>query len=68
VNFARDVVESSPPRARALVERRGGLAGDLFSVVRPAPGRVGAIWSLRDPAPALRHTVRLITLAARRDR
>lgn len=51
---------------RAFAERRGGLLRDLVEVLRPVRGRVGPIWSARDPAPALRHTLRLAGIAFRR--
>ncbi|MGY2083438.1 ATP-grasp domain-containing protein [Blastococcus sp. SYSU DS0539] len=38
---------------RAAVERRGGLARDLGSVLRWLPGATGSVWDLRDPGPAL---------------
>ena len=51
---------------RALSERRGGLVRDVLGVLRPRRGTAGAIWSTRDPGPALRHTLRLGSLAVRR--
>jgi hypothetical protein len=47
---------------RAFVERRGGLAADVFDCLRYAPGAVHATWSRADPGP----TRALLALLARR--
>lgn len=39
---------------RAVVERRGGLARDVLGSLRYSRGAVQSVFSLRDPAPALR--------------
>ena len=36
---------------RASVERRGGLARDLFQTIRFAPGATHSVWGRRDSAP-----------------
>jgi predicted ATP-grasp superfamily ATP-dependent carboligase len=47
---------------RALVERRGGLATDVWDCLRYARGAAHATWSFADPAP----TGTLVALLARR--
>jgi CelD/BcsL family acetyltransferase involved in cellulose biosynthesis len=52
---------------RAVVERRGGLARDLWSCLRYSRGAVHSIWSARDPGPARHYLATLPGRAVRRE-
>jgi predicted ATP-grasp superfamily ATP-dependent carboligase len=53
---------------RALRERRGGLARDLWGCFRYSRGAVHPVWSTHDPLPSLRQIARLPGRAAGRRR